>query len=333
MSHELETKDGLATVALRGGPAWHRLAEPIPYDEDITIDEFLKRAHMTDWNVRLQPVSELLTQYASFAKEQYLVLRNNPFTPTDVDVLGIVGKIYTTFQNEQIGQFGQNLSEYEVETAGSMLGGTKVFVSFKAPKTLVLDPNGVADKIERYLLLSSSHDGSSSLTAHFTDVRVVCWNTWTAAMKGASNTYKIRHTSSMDGRVEEARKVLGIAHARDELFEAEAEKMIQTQVTRDKFTDIVAALYPAPAKDASKNAVTRYANLIEKIDEVYTSPTQDGIRTTAWGAANALSERLDYFGQNRENSEGQIMAAAGFSDIRNAERQRIFDTVRALTLT
>jgi hypothetical protein len=109
--------------------------------------------------------------------------------------------------------------------------------------------------------------------------------------------------------------------------------MIQTQVNRDKFTDIVAALYPAPEKDASKSATTRHSNLMDKIDEVYLSDTQNGIRTTAWGAYNALTERLDYFGQERKsNPDSTLIAAAGFSDVRNAERQRIFETVKSLTL-
>ena len=332
MAHELETSGGLATVVMRETAAWHGLGEVIPRDEVVSFEEFLRRGHLSEWDVRLVPLNTV-TGYSSYSKDFYLVIRDNPFDKTRQDVLGVVGSRYTVYQNEQVLSFGANLAGWLPETAGSIYGGTKVFASFINPDPIVLDPNGVKDVVERYILCSSSHDGSSGLKALKTNVRVICANTHNVALAGATNVFSIRHTASIDGRVAQARKVLELAHKYDEIFEAEAQKMIQTQVTRDQFTKIVEALYPAPEKDATKNAVTRYTNLTDTIDEVYLSDTQNGIRTTAWGAYNALTERLDYFGQERKsNPDATLIAAAGFSDVRNAERQRIFETVKALTL-
>lgn len=49
-----------------------------------------------------------------------------------------------------------------------------MFGSIALERETVLDPNGVGDKINTYLLLHTSHDGSASVQASITPVRVVC---------------------------------------------------------------------------------------------------------------------------------------------------------------
>ena len=66
------------------------------------------------------------------------------------------------------------------------------------------------DPIERYILLTNSHDGSGSVMALMTPVRVVCWNTLSAAISGAKNLVKIRHTKNAHAKIAQLDTRLGV---------------------------------------------------------------------------------------------------------------------------
>ncbi len=60
MAHNLETENGQVAFALRGAPAWHNLANRIfTQDEDVTTQMMLDEAKLSNWNVRLSPLTQL----------------------------------------------------------------------------------------------------------------------------------------------------------------------------------------------------------------------------------------------------------------------------------
>jgi phage/plasmid-like protein (TIGR03299 family) len=90
------------------------------------------------------------------------------------------------------------------ETAGALGKGERIFIIAKLPDYINVGNN---DLIEQYLFFTTSHDGSGSITAAFTPVRIVCNNTLNAALRKQSNSIKIRHTVNAKERLEEAHKL------------------------------------------------------------------------------------------------------------------------------
>jgi phage/plasmid-like protein (TIGR03299 family) len=202
----------------------------------------------------------------------------------------------------------------------------------------VIDPNGVGDKVNTYLLVNTSHDGSVAIQASITPVRVVCANTLNLALgnrgRGGSvkQSFKIRHTQTASGKVQIAREALGLANAYIDEFSLMANKMIQTEVSKKKFDEIVSALYPQPKDDSKKVALTKYVNKIDLINDIYVGDFNNTITGTAWGVANALTERLDWYRTGRKGKTESILASAsGFDPITNAEKNRIFKAVQLAT--
>lgn len=335
MSHDLEERDGQVTFALRGAPAWHGLANTtFGEDDHVTTAEMLNAALLSNWNVRLEEW-ETPEGYNS-DKSYYRVIRNNPFNSAEIDILGTVGERYHTYQNEELFSFGDSILDGGAlwESAGSIKNGRKVFGSLKLPKEIVLDPSGRADKVESYLLVVTSHDGSSSVLATTTPVRVVCQNTLSMALGGMKSSFKIRHSATVGDRAADARKALGLSFEYLSKFQEQAQQLIQTEIDTAAFGKIVDSLYPAPADDADKRAVTLHDKKRDLILDIWAkSPTTDNVRGTAWGAIQSLTERLDYFRNGRKGTDENILAAAsGFDPASAAERQRIFDTVKMMTL-
>lgn len=64
----------------------------------------------------------------------------------------------------------------------------------------------------RAYFLTTSHDGSGSITAAFTPIRIVCQNTLNASLRSMTNVVRIKHTSGAKQRLENAHKVMGLAN-------------------------------------------------------------------------------------------------------------------------
>lgn len=339
MAHELEIDSvtGKTTFASFREPAWHGLGTV--FTNEVTTQEMLELASLDNWNVRLEeiPMPEKFTS----DKTNYFVARSNPFDKTQTDVLGVVGERYRTMQNEDLFAFGDNILDGggRWETAGSIKGGRQVFGSIALERETILDPNGVSDKINTYLLVNTSHDGSVAIQASITPVRVVCANTLNLAIGGGvgrnrniKQSFKIRHTQTADGKVIAAREALGLANAYMDEFDILAKAMIETEISKAKFDEIMLLAYPVPEKDA-KGALSKWQTKTELIEDIYTGEFNNMISGTAWGAFNAMTERLDWYRSGRGgNTESILASASGFDPAINAEKNRLLKIVQLATV-
>ena len=321
---QIEIVNGKASYASLRVPAYHQLGTV--FQDEVTTSEMLELANLHNWNVRLEDVA--LPENYTTVKNNFMVVRDHP-EDGNGNVLSVVGERYKVLQNEELFAFGDNLLDGgRWEVAGSLKQGRLVFGALALERETVLDPNGVSDVIKNYLAISTSHDGSSAVQATVTPIRLTCMNTHTAVFrKGAKQSFKLRHTQSLDGRVAQAREALGLANTYIDEFEVMAKAMIEKEITKETFNKIVALAYPMPEKD-SKGAMKKWETKIDLLDEIYGGDTNGMIAGNAWGAYNALTERLDWYRTARGNSESILMGASGFDPVVNAEKNKLLGLVR-----
>jgi phage/plasmid-like protein (TIGR03299 family) len=330
MAHLLESDKSFASFR---EPAWHGLGTV--FNEEVSTKKMLELANLHDWNVHLEEVA--IPDGFSSDKTYNYVTRTNPFDRNQKDILGVVGERYRILQNEELFDFGDALLDGggRWETAGSIKGGRQVFGSLALERETVLDPSGVSDKINTYLLVNTSHDGSIAIQASVTPVRVVCANTLNLALgsgvgrnRSVKQSYKIRHTQTAQGKIQAAREALGLANVYMDEFDKVAQEMIQKQITQDKFLEIVLKAYPRPEED-KKGAVSKWNTKVELIEDIYTGDFNHMIAGTAWGALNAMTERIDWYRSGRKGSNEAVLAgASGFDPMVNAEKNRLLSVVR-----
>ncbi|MCA1799783.1 MAG: DUF932 domain-containing protein [Actinobacteria bacterium] len=342
MSHELQFVNGEASYAGRA-PAWHQLGT---VTKDLSFDDAMKHAHLADWNVRAVPFTAVpgeaddIAANAPFREldavevdDHQLIVRDDPADGT-MKSLGIVGGRYRAVQNEAalaVAPFLEDLGA-TVETAGAIRGGRQVFLSLALGNGFVIDPDGAADRVQGYLLLRTSHDGSIAVEAAATYVRVVCANTFDVAIGEATRAYKVRHTAKAPERLAEAQAILLRANGYGQALGELAERLYKVPMTTGQFVEVVRDLYPEPESKRGKTLWTKKVDLLGDLfagggDAEYTLGNVSG---TAWAGLNALTERLDWHRKARGGDGASIAAAAsGFVPAITAEKQRVTDRMLA----
>ncbi|HEY4993205.1 MAG TPA: DUF932 domain-containing protein [Nakamurella sp.] len=114
--------------------------------------------------------------------DHFAVVRTDPFDRSKVVPLGVVGDRYTPYQNEQLVHFLTDVVEQGgavIETAGALGNGERVFFSMRLPKDVLI---GGRDLSQHYITVLAGHDGNFAIRVLVTTVRVVCGNTWQAAL-------------------------------------------------------------------------------------------------------------------------------------------------------
>lgn len=200
---------------------------------------------------------------------------------------------------------------FRAETMGSLYDGRKTFASFAIERETVLDPSGVADRVNWYGLGVNSFDGTSPLTWGTTGVRVVCKNTLNVAMAYLSNVYKVRHTHSSADRVAEHAAIYRKSLAYIDEFDALAVALFEATITDKQYVNMLDTLFPKPEEDV-KGALTKWENKRGLFVQAWQGAPNAGVRGTAWGAWNALTEANQWGRNVRAGDRGaDSFAAAG----------------------
>ncbi|GAA1596667.1 DUF932 domain-containing protein [Actinoplanes couchii] len=290
MAHQIEQfSDGTAAFFSARQDAWHRLGTVTT--GCLTAAETLQTAYLGGWDIRKETLQAAPSNAAVPGK--WATTRRHPKTG-DREVLGIVGDRYRVMQNEQICDlldFVVDQTGAHFETAGSLRGGRDVFVTMKLPDSLTV---GGIDTLDLYLAMCTSHDGSGAARLLLTPIRIVCANTQAAAFTDNVGTYKMRHTGDVTAKFADIRAALKLVPRYLEEFQAEAERMIETQLAWDQLQTVTEQLWPLAA-DATETDYVRKLSRDAELRHLFdTADTQANIRGTAWAGYQSVVEWLDH---------------------------------------
>lgn len=321
---DLEVVGDEVAFASRRKVAWHSLGTV--FQEDVSTSEMLRAAHLNDWDVRLMEATA--PEGVRMIDPGFIVVRTNPFDG-GLDGLGRVGERYHPFQNEDLLGFGDALLDGgRWETAGSIRQGRVVFAALALDHEVVIDPDGVGERIETYLMVTTSHDGTKAIQASVTPIRPECANTLNLAFRRARQTFKIRHTQSMNGKVQAAREALGLADAYLDVWTEEMTDLYRTPVSDDDFLEIINRVYEP---NDTKAGVTRFEKRKDVLWDIWKGDTLTAVTGTKYGAFNALNEELGWYRNGRGANAETNMAESrsGFNPVWNAANNNLLEVVRS----
>lgn len=285
--------------------AWHNLGQIV--DHYPTSNEAIQFAGL-DYIVEKRPLFTYDTNNHLWDNGEAIpdIAVPNYYATARADteqVLGVVGNDYEVVQNRDAFSFFDAIvgggDGVLYETAGALGEGERIFITAKLPGYIRV---GRDDLIEKYVFLTTSHDGYGSITAAFTPTRVCCNNTLHAALNNMTNAVKIRHTQNAQERLKQAHHVMGISNTLSGQLDDIFNRWSQVRI-RDKEVLRLVQQAMAPSKEVLQKVLdenieeysSHFLNTVEKVCEfAFSHPTQqtDTTRGTLFGAYNAISGYL-----------------------------------------
>jgi len=313
MPHGLETDSkGVAKMAFADREIpWHRLGVPM---KGLQTAEAMLVAAQADYDV-------VTTKVAAIDDNGQFIL-NPDGTPIVIDDsratvrvnpdgsfdgLATVGTRYVVQQNRECLEYalaivGASKGDAVVDTCGVLNGGREFFSSLDLGG-LVIDPTGINDKIERYLLVRNGHDGKTPIVFANTSIRAVCKNTVIAGQSSAKRVFTARHTRNADNAIEEAQKVLEISTEWAKSFHATAERLLAIKVPARsrQLATIIDAVFPEENNPTDRQRKNR-DNVVALVRGVYENERNAlGYGYNGWSAYNAIAEYLDHYRDAKPN--------------------------------
>ena len=286
MAHDLFINENTNTASMMyvGEVPWHQLGTRL--DNPATSQEAIEAAGL-DFDVELKPIHTYVDFEEKPIPNKYATMRSDTN-----DVLGVVGSRYQPIQNREAFTFFDALvgeDEAIFHTAGVLGKGERIWILAKLPDHIKV---GKKDIVDKYLLLTNSHDGSSVVRAKLTPIRVVCNNTLSVALTGTEQEVRIRHTASAVDKLEEAHKLLGLTNSLYEQLDGIFNTMALRKISEKQLIDYVKTLVP---ENPEAKHQTRNENIRNSILDLHeTGLGADLSRGTVYSAYNAVSEYTDH---------------------------------------
>lgn len=283
---------------------WHRLGTPM---KGLQTAEAMLEAADADFHVAIAGVAavDVDGQVILAPDGKPLMVEDSRATVRinkdgTYDALSTVGTRYVVQQNldciNRALDIVNSRGDAIVDTCGVLKGGREFFASIDLGG-LIIDPTGVNDRIERFLLVRNGHDGKTPITYANTSVRAVCKNTVMAGMKSALRVFTARHTRNQDSAINEAKSVLELSTEWAEEFQRTAELMLSINVP-DKSRNldkIINTVFPSQKGETDRQKTNR-EEIISVVRGLYPSAKNaGGYGYNGWAAYNTIAEYFDHY--------------------------------------
>ena len=282
MAHEIENNE---MFSVRETP-WHK--QGVVLDNPPSTIEAIRAAKL-DFLVEKVPTVLHPTHAQDLIETgHYATVRwdgdGNPI------ILGNVSERYTVIQNEKAFEVFDRVllpEGYTYTTAGAIKRGKKVWILAEAPEHMTVGD----DKVMKYVLLVTSHDGTMNHRLMPTAIRVVCNNTLTWALqRGTEDGFSIRHTGNAEDKLNLAADALKWAEgdfneARD-IWSRMYELRIEPAAAIHYFERVM----PELKKRGDSPTWRKYFDAIA--DSFMYGPGNRG--ETLWHAYQAITEYVDH---------------------------------------
>ena len=315
MAHQLEQ------IAYVGTTPWHKLGNALPAKQPL--DVWAQAAGM-DWSIQETPVRFLAAQAGALGSIQTFDDHKVLYRSDTKAPLSVVGGRYQVVQPRDVLEFYRDLTEvsgYELETAGVLKAGKKFWALARTGKSCNLKGN---DTVNGYLLLATSCDGTLATTATPTTIRVVCNNTLSIALNGATSAIKVPHSTSFDAQA--VKQQLGVAVSQWDSFMYRIKTLSERKVkTHESMNYFLKVLCQSDEHTDPTGGLTN-ERALKKVQALYEGHGRGAelaaAKGTAWGLLCSVTEFVDH--ERRARSQEYRLDSAWFGQ-GAALKQRALD--------
>lgn len=285
---------------------WHGLGNQLTSKQPI---EVWAQQSGISFDIKETPVRFMTESAGSLGAimsfpEQKVLFRSDTNAP-----LSVVSQRYQVVQPREILEFYRDLTEisgFELETAGILKGGRKIWALAKTNQSATLKGN---DTINGYLLLATACDGTLATTAQFTSIRVVCNNTLAVALANGSGAVKVPHSTSFDPQA--VKKQLGISIPAWDAFMYRMKTLSERKVKSHEAMNYFLRVFTDPTTTATGLTNERAMKKVQALYDGHGKGAElASSRGTAFGLLNSVTEYVDH--ERRARSVDHRLESAWF---------------------
>lgn len=299
--------------------AWH--AKGIVSQEPLTAEEALVQIG----GVYIEKKPHMVTLNGVNTQVGFDLVRSaTPDDPTE-RMFGYTTEKYNVLQPLDFAMIFDEKVNQPVETIGFLGKGERMFLTWKLPSFDV----ATGDEVQLYGFLPLGFDGKMGASINVVTVRVVCQNTWRAAIMEAENSkvagrgviWTGRHTSPNLVRDLGAwmEHVQSRAEQQTNMLRSFFGKLVATPLTDGDVYSALFKVYPDPAKvgdvpnslrkirederDAKANSISRIR------DGIFATWSGRGTAITpnAWGLFNATTEYMNFGLPSKKSTNESVL--------------------------
>jgi phage/plasmid-like protein (TIGR03299 family) len=306
----------------QGDRAWHSLGQK--WNTSPSVDQAVRDLVRSDHELRrvLDTDGEIIDEM----QEVWLPYRDasgNQIRKANGKAAGqrcgLVGPEYTILQDREVLELCRPFVESglaEIHTCGAILGGTQFWVLLKIKR----DPADVTpgDSIEQYILMVNGHNGEIAFKALPTNIRVVCNNTLTMALRSALNKlFRAKHRRNVHIKAQEARDAVaslqGIFLEDVAKFRELARVNVANEIAAKVYFQQVLGKKPDAAEEVNLESKRPLGTLMRLFDHEGVGLDIPGVRGTWWSAYNAVTEFVTHMrGRNDDSRLDNMVNGLGY---------------------
>lgn len=281
MAHLVES------MAYVGATPWHGLGKQLTLNQPL--DVWARQAGM-DWSINEAPVC-----FAPGKRKATIPFPDNKvlFRSDTQAPLSVVSQRFQVVQPREILEFYRDLTEvsgFELEAAGVLKGGRKLWALAKTGESFALKGNDVS---HAYVLLATGCDGTLATTALLTSVRVVCNNTLAVALKGGTGAVKVPHSTRFDPQ--QVKEQLGISVSTWDDFMYRMKALSERKMKHAEVERYFASVFPEfSGKSTSANRETPANKALVLYEGNGKGAQLASSKGTAFGLLNAVTQFVDH---------------------------------------
>ena len=246
--------------------------------------------------------------YIDVPKKQAIIREDNN------SVIGIVGSKYKMVQNMEVFNALDTLidaGDARYAAAGEYNGGSSIWMVLELPQGVEVanDPHAA------FLLVKTSHDGSSSVVIKPIIERLFCANQVNGLISNRNGnrnrkyneyTYRMSHTTNQELSIADIRNITNLTYTAIADYQLVANNLLSKTMTREQTLNFFKQVWalPSTVEDKPYDLLTRGERKQQTIAKeardkawaIYSqSETQENIRGTAFGAWHAVVEFADHY--------------------------------------
>ena len=294
-------------MAYVGETPWHGLGNQLTPKQPLEV--WAKQSGMS-FKILETPVrymADAIGQLGSIMTfpEQKVLYRSDTKAP-----LSVVSSRFQVVQPSEVLEFYRDLTEisgFELETAGVLKEGRKVWALARTGRTAALKGN---DTVNGYLLLATACDGTLATTAQFTSIRVVCNNTLAIALADGTTAVKVPHSTSFDPQA--VKQELGVSVSSWDAFMYRMKVLSERKVKSHEAMTYFLRVFTDSAAPSSTGLTNERA--LKAVQTLYDGQGHGAelasAKGTAWGLLNSVTEYVDH--QRRARNQDYRLDSAWF---------------------